>query len=248
MTGPRWIVPLVVPARAGARLLCVPYAGGGVSVFARWPDGLPRDIELWVVQLPGRERRIKESPVASLETAVNAVAAEIDALPPLPLVLFGHSMGGLLSFELARHRQRRGAPIEALVVSGVRAPHRLTAEPALHTLPDAAFIAEVQAKYDGIPAALLEEPSYMQLFLPILRADIQLLETYRYLPQPPLDCAVYAFGGDRDAFVKMPELEAWAVETRATCHVRIFPGGHFFVNTARQQVHDELSRVITAVA
>ncbi len=239
----RWIVPLNGDATARVRLLCFAYAGGGVSVFARWPLGLPPGTEVCVVQLPGREGRIKET-TTGLETAVDAVNLELDRCRELPLVLFGHSMGSLLAFELARRLRRlRGRAPVHFVASGLIAPQFHSAGRTLHTLPEPDFIWEIQKRYGGIPKAVLDDPAYLSVFVPALRADIKMAETYHYVDQPPLPCPITVFSGEEDRLANHG-LQGWGAQTEGSFGVKMFPGGHFFVNTARETVLEEMSRIL----
>jgi medium-chain acyl-[acyl-carrier-protein] hydrolase len=228
--------------------LCVPYAGGGVSGFARWPAALPLDTEVLAVQMPAREGRIQDLPVSDLDVVVGAIAAELDAMPPVPLAVFAHSVGALVAFEVSRALRSRGRGEPAhFIASGSRAPRRESTATPLHTLPDAEFVRRVHDTYGGIPQALLDEPSLMAMFLPALRADIQLLETYRYEEQPPLNCPITVFGGREDRTREADDLAAWAAETTGPFALEMFPGGHFFLNTARAEVLRAIAAVLSRV-
>jgi medium-chain acyl-[acyl-carrier-protein] hydrolase len=240
----RWIVPLNPDSAARVRILCFAYAGGGVSVFAKWPLGLPVGTEICAVQLPGREGRIREQPT-SLAISLDAVSDELDRCRDVPLVLFGHSMGSLLAFELARRlRSQRKLPPVHLVASGLVAPQLLSASRMLHTLPDSSFIREIQERYGGIPKPVLDDPAYLSMFVPALRADIRMLETYRYVDQPPLSCPITVFGGDEDSTASHRSIQGWRAQTVGGFDVKIFPGGHFFVNTEREAALKEISRIV----
>jgi surfactin synthase thioesterase subunit len=171
-----------------------------------------------------------------------------DGLQPLldrPFAFFGHSMGALVAFELARELRRRAAPAPFLLgVSGYRAPHRPDPHPPFSHLPDPEFLQEVCARYDGIPPEVLAEKELLELMLPVLRTDILALEGYVYSADRPLDCPVSSFGGEDDPSVSREDLGAWRDQTQATFSVRTFPGRHFFIDSARgavlQAVRDDL--------
>ena len=219
------------------RLFCVPYAGGAASAYRTWADGLPPAVEVCPVQLPGRGSRFREAAFRRAEDLVPALAEGLSPLLDLPFALFGHSMGAVVAFELARELRRRGGPAPVLVaVSGHQAPQRPDVEPPFSHLPDAAFLEEVRRRYDAIPPEVLAEEELLQLLLPVLRADIQVLETYAYAGGPPLGCPLSCFGGEDDPHVSLADLEAWRDETTAATRVRTFPGGHFFVESARPDV------------
>jgi len=224
------------------RLFCLPYAGGAASAYRTWADGLSPEVEVCPVQLPGRGSRFREAPFRKVADLVPALADGLLPLLDCPFALFGHSMGALVAFELARELRRRGvgAPV-LLALSGHQAPQRPDAEPPFSHLPDAEFLEEVRRRYDGIPPEVLAEEELLQLLLPVLRADIQVLETYAYPKEPPLDCPISCFGGQDDPHVSLADLEAWRDETCGPLRVRTFPGGHFFVERRRAEVLRALS-------
>lgn len=211
--------------QAKLRLFCFPYAGGGAVNFCKWPSGLPNAVEVCPVELPGRGIRVRELPFTGLEPLVQAIAPALLSFLDKPFAFFGHSMGGILSFELARllHREYDLCPVH-LFVSGRRAPPQVhDLEPPLHTLPESALIEEVR-RLNGTPDAVLENAELMQLLLPVLRADFAVLETYVYAPEPTLDCPITAFGGLQDQEVNRDELQAWQDQTNAAFSLRLCKG------------------------
>ncbi len=230
---------------ARLRLLCFPYAGGGVSVFRTWPDYLPADIEVWAIHLPGRDGRMRE-PLP--ETVQSVAAAAADGLVPLfdrPVACFGHSMGALIAFEFARQLRRRGAPGPThLFASARRAPHLPRLDAALHTLSDDLFLEQLRQRYNGIPAAIWAEPELLKLFLPVLRADFKMIETYQYVAEAPLDCPITALGGDQDALATPEDLAAWQAQTRGAFSQLMLAGGHFYLQAALPQL---LAAVVLAL-
>jgi medium-chain acyl-[acyl-carrier-protein] hydrolase len=224
----KWFLcPGVLPA-AKLRLFCFPFAGGGASVYREWHGYLPAGIELQAVQLPGRETRFGEQ----LFVAVDELIAELRLvmLPLLdrPFAFFGHSMGGILAFELARALRESDQLLpQLLIVSGCRAPQVPRREPAISRLPLPEFI-EALRKYAGTPDSILEHREVMDLLLPILRADFAMNEDYRYVPGEPLECPVRAYGGDADVDVLKEDLDAWQNVTAGEFRCETFPGGHFY--------------------
>ncbi len=199
------------------------------------------------VQLPGREGRLRDAPYRRLSLLVEALVDLVVARADVPLVLFGHSMGAVIAFELAQAlRRTAGLSPAHLFVSGRRAPQEAEPDPPVHTLPDGAFVAEIRRRYDGIPDAILQDRDLMQLFLPTLRADLELIETYAYRPGPPLDCPLSVFGGQQDPRTSVASLDAWRSQTRGPFTLRMFPGGHFFVQAARPAVVQEVARLLAA--
>ncbi len=212
------------------RLFCFPYAGGGASFFRTWPEKLWPEIEVCAIQLPGREDRFKEIPFDNLSSLIDALAVVLYPYLDFPFAFFGHSLGSLISFELTRRLRRQKAPCPLqLFVSGRRAPQIPDPEPPIHPLPDAEFIEEL-GRFNGTPKAVLDNPELMEVFLPLLRSDIRLDETYVYDHETPLDCPISAFGGMADEAVSREELAAWQDQTQGGFNIQMFPGDHFFLN------------------
>lgn len=217
------------------RLFCFPYAGGGASVYQRWAETLPGMIEVCPVQLPGRERRIAEPAFTSVDALVREMVPALEPLMDRPFALFGHSMGAVVAYEAARALREAGREPVRLFVSGRRAPTVPDPAPPLHALPDAEFADELR-RLGGTPEELLAHREVMEMLLPTLRADMALCETYRHHPAAPLACPVTALGGVDDPELGAAELDPWSQETTGAFVRRMFPGGHFFVNTARPQL------------
>jgi len=217
------------------RLFCFHYAGSGASIFRSWTRWLPDQVELVAVQLPGRENRLDEPLLYSMDLVTTPL---VDALPPLldkPFAFFGHSTGALICFELARVLRRRGLPQpRLLIVSGQDAP---PVKPAVirHVLPDPEFI-DVLRGCNGTPDVVLKNPALLELLLPRIRADGAVYETYDYERQAPLDCRIVLFHGAEDGMVNSAELASWEVETRHSFQRYGFPGGHFFVHDEEETV------------
>lgn len=193
------------------------------------------------MQLPGREGRLREPPFTALEPLVEALATHVP-WGGFPFAFFGHSMGSLVAFELARELVRRGGPVPRLVfVSGRRAPQVPNREEPLHSLPDPEFLVRLR-ELNGTPEEVLRNRELMELLLPLLRADFTLNETYVYRPGPPLPIGLSALGGVADPEVGRADLEAWRAETGAGFRLRMLPGDHFFLNSARRLVTEAVAR------
>jgi medium-chain acyl-[acyl-carrier-protein] hydrolase len=219
---------------AGLRLFCFPYAGGGSLVFYHWPGALPPAIEVCSIQLPGREHRVKEPPFSELRPLLSALESALYVYLDRPFAFFGHSLGALIGFEMARRLRESHIPgLQHLFVSGCRAPHLPDPNLPIRHLPQDAFIRELH-QYNGIPKVLLEDPEVMEFFLPLLRADFAIFETYHYHAGDPLDCSITAFGGLEDRKATEHEISQWRAMTLNHFHMRMFPGDHFFLNTQRQ--------------
>ncbi len=237
--------PWIVTCReaAGPRLVCIPYAGGGPSVFRGWPQHLPEDIELCAVHLPGREARMGEAPIRDLTRLVGDLAEVIEPCLDRPLAFFGHSIGALIAFELAREiRRRYGATPVHLFVSGCPAPHLPDPDP-LHDLPEDDFLERMR-RFNGTPREVLEHPEMMQLMLPALRADFSLRDTYAHAAEHPLSCPISALGGMRDDCVGTEQMDPWREHTSGTFQLWLFQGDHFFLRTAQAAVVECLAAAL----
>jgi len=228
--------------QARLRLFCFPYAGAGASIFRTWSGGLPADVELCPVQYPGRGTRLTETPFTRLAPLVDALAQALRPLLDMPFAFFGHSLGALVGFELARQlRKQSGVQPVRLFVSADRAPQLPSRHRPIHALPVPDFMAELR-RLNGTPSKVLEEAELMEIMLPILRADIAVHETYEYSIEPPLGCIISSFGGLEDHRVTRDELEAWRGQTSESFSLRMFAGDHFFVNAAQPLLLQVLSQ------
>ena len=214
-----------------ARLFCFPYAGGGASIYRQWANKLPAWIEVCALQLPGRESRLREPGYTRMHAAIAEIADTVRPLLDKPFYLFGHSMGARISFELARYLRRYNLPQpEHLFVSGSRGPHMPRRDDDIHMLPDPEFLAEIKM-LGGTPDEVLQNEELMELFLPILRADFTLLETYKCTPEPPLACPISAYCGTQDTEALEEEVATWQVQTSSTFKLVRIPGKHFFIHS-----------------
>lgn len=244
----RWLAYREVNPRARVRMFCFPYAGGGASAYRGWASSTPGDIEVCPVQLPGREGRLREAPFEATETLVLALTEALQPwLGDLPFVFFGHSMGGMLGFELARELRRRRQPLPLhLFVSGRRAPQVPDREEPIHELPEAEFIDKLR-ELNGTPEEVLQHAELMRLLLPVLRADFSVVETYQYRQEEPLDLGISCFGGLADQEVTREDCAAWKDQTRGRFRLRMLPGDHFFLHSAKDMIVEAVARDIAEV-
>lgn len=237
-----WFAYVLPRPQARLRLFCFPHAGGGASLFRGWQSGLPAAVEVLPVQPPGREARMLEKPFMDLGTLVSAVISTIRPYLGPRFAFFGHSMGARVAFEVARSLRRQGGPQPVgLFVSGDAAPHLPSSSAPIHALPKDEFIQELR-RLNGTPGAILDSPELSELLLPLLRADLTLVESYVYEPDAPLDCPISAFGGLQDPEAERSGLEAWRQQTRSSFSLHMFPGDHFFVINSKTAVLEALSQ------
>jgi surfactin synthase thioesterase subunit/glycosyltransferase involved in cell wall biosynthesis len=224
-------------ASGALRLFCFPHAGGGAAAFRAWAERLPRSVAVMPMRTPRRK---------NMAELVAALCDSIQTYVHEPFAFFGHSMGAAVAFELARLLRRRNLPgPRLLVASGARAPqfrrgHVPPPEPG-----EAEFVDALR-RLQGTPREVLDNPNLMQLILPALREDAAIYRNYIYAEEPPLDCPIRAYGGSDDPNVSPAHLEAWALETTAAFAVRLFPGGHFYLQTHRAEFLAALALDLTA--
>ncbi|WP_066336662.1 thioesterase II family protein [Azohydromonas lata] len=236
----RWFLPLrTVPAQSRAlRVLTLPHAGAPLRCY-RWLEGcVGDDVELWTVALPGRGKRRAEEAHTSVHSIVEALADELPALAEEPYVLYGHSMGALLAFELARVARRRGLALPvALLLSGARSPESflIPQDPPCSQWPQGKLVDHLRA-LGGVAPELLAYGELLELFLPAVRADYALCERYEPRAEPPLPVAMALMSGTEDRDVDDESLTAWGAHATGPVVMRKFLGDRFFINGHRREL------------
>jgi surfactin synthase thioesterase subunit len=241
------------PAGMGSdlpKLVCFPHAGGSATFYFPVSRTLRGRFDVLAVQYPGRQDRRHEEPIGSIPVLADHVFAALrpllgdgpvsgeGALPPTPrngpVAFFGHSMGAVVAYEVARRMEEAGLYPAALIVSGRRAPSRPRAQSAesIHRRDDDGIIAELH-RLSATDASLLADDDVVRMILPAVRSDYRAIESYAPEPGPPLACPIAAFLGDADPQVTVDDARAWEEHTRGEFELRMFRGGHFYL--AEQQ-------------
>lgn len=212
------------------RLFCFPYAGAGSSVFRGWRHLLP-SIDVKPVTLPGHGERVTAPLHRRMGPLVDVLCAQLKPLIDRPFALFGHSMGALVAFEVARSLQAAGNVPQHLFASGCRAPGYVNdGREALHRLSETEFVDRI-ASMRGTPPEVLRDRGLMEMFVPILKADFEIVETYRPAPGAPLACPITAVGGLEDIDdIPVNMLTGWQEQTAAGFVHHMVPGDHFFIH------------------
>jgi len=243
----KWFKKYRYQARARVRLFCFPYAGGSARIFAGWEKLLPASVDVFALEAPGRGVRMSEAPLSDLRAMTAIVADEIRPYLDVPYVFFGHSLGALAAFDLARELQARGvAGPRHLILSAKRAPH-LPKRELIHTVPFDEFLERLR-HLAATPAEVLGEEDLMRLYEPMLRADFALSETYQPPPGTRIHCPVTLFGGEADPEVPKEDLLAWREHLAGPVDVAEFPGGHFFIHSQREAVVAKVRTIVEDVA
>jgi medium-chain acyl-[acyl-carrier-protein] hydrolase len=221
-------------------LLCFPHAGAGSAAYASWSRLLPPEIGLRVVQPPGREARLREPAYRDAGSFARDLVPSVATLTDRPVALFGHSVGAIVAFEVAREMRRAGLPAPCHVyVSGRQAPHIGVRGRSTWDLGDKALVAELRA-LGGTPAALLDDPELLALFLPPLRADLELNECHEFVEEEPLDVPITAFAAATDVRAAPDDVAEWAAHTTREFALVSVAGGHFAVMTQPRVVVDRV--------
>jgi medium-chain acyl-[acyl-carrier-protein] hydrolase len=239
-----WVrIPAPSPA-ASVRLFCLPFAGGGASAYRPWCAQLKESIEVCLIQPPGREDRHREPAYTQCGPLADAIFAQIRPYLDKPYAFYGHSLGALLAFEVARRLHAAALPAPSvLFVAAHRAPHLPLMRRVFYHLPEHELIAEIQ-RLNGTPAAILEDRDMMSYWLPIMRADLQICDTYEFAAAPPLSCAVVACAGSDDTAVPPERMQGWQEHTTGAFALQVFPGDHFFVRSSQDALLEALERHI----
>lgn len=238
-----WVLRTARP-NARLRLFCFCYAGGNAAVFRPWQAELGPDIEVCAIQLPGRGARFHEAPLSDLQQVVAQVAAAIAPLCDRPFAFFGHSLGALIAYEVARYLHiRRAALPRHLVVSGAQGPRLRSPRTQWHKLDDDALAKELK-ELAGTPEEVLDNRELLALVLPAIRADFQIAAEYAWRPGMALPLPITVFAGRADSHDSESQYEDWFRDSSAGATLHWFDGGHFFINTATADVLAQLARTL----
>ncbi|OWA10083.1 thioesterase [Streptomyces sp. CS113] len=225
------------------RLVCFPHAGGNARLFHGWASRLPADVELLAVRYPGRQERMNEPCVETMDELAGPISEALALHRDLPLVLFGHSMGAAVAYEVAVRLEgpaSDGPGPALLLLSGRTAPH-VTRPTALHRAADDVLVAGV-TRLGTLGGDAYAVPELRELLLPVLRADYRLIETYDRKRPPVLRAPMVAYLGDRDPGVTRPGVEAWSELTDGDFAVRSFAGDHFYLAPREAELTADIAR------
>ena len=221
---------------ASINLFCFHYGGGSNTSFYPWISKIPNFVELIAVELPGRGRNMSQPLLTNVHDIVKLMTEEIKHYLDKPCIFFGYSVGSLICFELAKAMRKQNLQLPLhLILAGSMAPQTLHKRRRICHLDDVAFSEELKI-YNGIPKEVLNEPSLMEMFLPIIRSDISIIENYNYSQNKPLDCNITTITGKNDPTVTIEDAQAWADHAMLSHNHYTLEGDHFFVKTKLQEV------------
>ena len=238
----RWFRPAGARPEAPSRLFLFPHGGGAAAAYAHWSALLPTDVELLLVQLPGRHDRHTEQPFTEVAPLVEALQEALEAeADGRPFAMFGHSMGGMLAYRLTASLQRDGVSGPALLGVSSWAPEGyLDGSREFSDLPDAELAATI-AELGALPTAISASPDMLQMVLPALRADLAVFSDY-VDDGAVVSCPIAAYGGLSDSLLASGAMALWATRTPAFLGVREFSGDHFYLDEHSVAVAGDLAR------
>ncbi|GGW13175.1 pyochelin biosynthetic protein PchC [Streptomyces capoamus] len=229
------------PGPVRLRLVCLPHAGGAATFFQTWERTLGAGVEVLATRYPGRQERIAEPCLTSLEALADAVAEELTDFLDGPVALFGHSMGASVAYEVTlRLESSHPGAVAGLFVSAREAPHLVTPR-TVHLLDDEGVLEEVR-RLGGFGAALLEDPSLREILLPPLRADFRIAGTYRATEPVPVRCPLAAYAGEEDTGAAPDAVRRWSEVSAGPFDLTVMPGGHFYLISERDATLTDISR------
>lgn len=229
---------------AKARLVCIPHAGASGDVYAPWSRELQGVLEVCGVTPAGRRHRSSEALNTDPNVLIDEIVADIAKIAEiddLPLIIFGHSMGALIGYEVALQLEAKGEPPGLVVVSGSSAPHLRSKR--VHRETSDEELAATLVDWGGTSAELLGDPELRQFTFPPLRADLQLCDHYERAEPAPLKAALSALAGRQDRVAPLADVRAWRRYSSEYLGVTAIDGGHFFVSTRRRQVIDHVANL-----
>lgn len=242
----RWFRRFREGPEQGVPLLCFPHAGGTAGFYFALAEEFSADVHVRAIQYPGRMERRREPLCKTIEELADRIFAVLDDLVNRPIALFGHSMGAIVAFEVARRLERETSTGPATVfVSGRRAPSTVRAE-QVHQYDDSTLLDEIRS-LNGTDPRVLENEDILRMVLPTVRADYQAVETYRCEPDAQLACPIVALVGDDDPRATVEEVKDWASHTSGPFDMHVLPGGHFFLNGREREIAEIVSEHLGAV-
>ncbi|WP_372365771.1 aminotransferase class III-fold pyridoxal phosphate-dependent enzyme [Candidatus Uabimicrobium sp. HlEnr_7] len=236
-------VPLTKPR---LRVFCFPYAGGGASLFRTFQDAMPEGVEVVPIQYPGRENLIKEPLLNSIDKLVEAIYPDVKNLLDIPAVFFGYSLGALVAFEMVRKLRRENQTLpKQLLVAAHQSPHLPDDTVQIHRLPDEQMIAVLRKTITDVPDKLWDNAEMLKVFLPMIRADVTVSETYHYREEKSLPCEIIAYGGTKDDHVSEEQIRAWQKQASNDFSHKMIDGTHFFFHDENKALEKEIINAVS---
>lgn len=224
-------------------LLCLPYAGGSENIYVKWQKEAISGVNVIPIKLSGRGKRMQDPLYNNFGEAIEDIYnRSYEYVTDSPFAIVGHSMGSLLAYELAKKLNKEAKKVpEFLIFSGKNPPH-VKLETNIHQLPNDKMLHELQ-KLGGIKQEFSQYPELLSLFLPIIRSDFRLVETYEHIPSSPFEHNIYVMHGSKDLITSEPRLKEWDSYTSSSCFYKEIEGDHFFIDSNSKDVIDYVNNV-----
>ncbi len=244
-----WIQFSAERAPIKLRLICFHHAGGSANFFQNWASQLPDYVQVCAVQLPGRWDRVHEKAFTDMEALVPELYEALKDLHTKPIAILGYSFGARVAFEYVRSLRKNKVQLPIAFFSlASKAPSSPRGGQTLHTLTEQELIKCISDEYGPFPEIVLQDDELRALLVGILRADMQILETYKFRDEPAFHFPIVALGGLSDRMVDADGLADWRKLTAHDFSMRIYEGGHFFAETMQEEVRDCLRHHINRYA
>ncbi len=228
----------------GYKLICIHHAGGGASFFARWQSKF-KNAEILPIQMPGRENRMNETAFVDAQKAADALSEELSPyLKDHNFSVFGHSMGGILSFELIKRLEKKGLNPDVCFISATSIEGLYIAANSVENLDEDEFMKRVYL-FGGInpDSEILQFPEFREFFLKTLRADFELLNNYRD-KEEKINCPICGMWGAKDPVVSKKLIETWKDYTTKEFTQKEYPGDHFYMNDDLGMIANDIENTI----
>ncbi|MFK3873963.1 thioesterase II family protein [Pseudoalteromonas rhizosphaerae] len=232
----KWLVTPRTIESPVVRLFCFPYAGGSATTFIHWVKQLPAKIELNIIQLPGRGSRIAEPLVTCLDDVVDSIYNSLKNKLDVPFIFFGHSFGSRMAFEVTVKLYNSNQPTpHYFIASASRPPSEPVSDSFSYDLPEEEFIGRLD-ELNGTPKEILENKEFLDILIPMLRADFKMAETHVHQHETKLDIPLIVLGGLNDKSVDKDTLLGWTKHFNETVQLNILEGDHFFIETKSNEI------------
>ena len=243
--GSKWLQTVPPRLQARVRLICFPHGGGGAQAYRDWAAVLPDWIEVLAIAPPGRGPRLREPSITDMSAMRREVADAITPHLDLPYAIFGHSVGALVAFEVAAELQaRRLRSPQSVFLSAYAAPQVARQTKPMHDQPDDVLLSFLQQLgHDDIRMPL--EPELRSLVCNAVRADFKLAETNRFPAEKRIAAPLYVLGGASDETVPAADLALWHQYAANGFSSKLFAGGHFYTETAREELLQFIAETIS---
>ncbi|MEH6534418.1 MAG: thioesterase domain-containing protein [Photobacterium frigidiphilum] len=232
---------------ATVRIFFLPYAGGSASIYQDWTSQLPPGVEAVLIQLPGRANRFGEELISKMPTLINQLFENIVEMTDLPYIIFGHSMGSRIGYQLIDFLKKNEYPLPVhFIASGSKAPHQKRHKSGSYLLPEEEFIQEIK-RLDATPQEIIDNKELLNICINILRSDFEVADYQSEIPNIKHNISFTLLFGLFDEEVCFDDIEEWKLHFESDIDVILFNGGHFFINSHQSKLISEINKICHAI-